>query len=128
VDILGRVWPCRRVVVDATGLGQPMASFLRRALGSKLESFVFTASAKSQLGYNLLADVNSGLVKMYAGDNSTEYAEFWRQLEAARADYRPNQTLNFYVDPARGHDDYLMSLALLVEAARGGMPRQARGR
>jgi len=35
--------------------------------------------------------------------------------------------MNFYVDPAQGHDDFLMSLALLVEAARY-LPRHARGR
>ena len=48
-------------------------------------------------------------------------------VELARAQYRPNQTLNFYVDPSQGHDDFLMSLALLVEASRY-LPRVARGR
>ena len=33
VDILKNVWHCRRVVVDATGIGQPVASFLKQALG-----------------------------------------------------------------------------------------------
>lgn len=32
VDIL-RKWDCRRVVVDATGIGQPVASFLRKSSG-----------------------------------------------------------------------------------------------
>jgi hypothetical protein len=35
--------------------------------------------------------------------------------------------MNFYVDPAVGHDDFLSSLALLVEAAQY-TPRSARGR
>jgi hypothetical protein len=34
--------------------------------------------------------------------------------------------MNFYVDPAAGHDDFLSSLALLVEAAQYA-PRAARG-
>ena len=34
---------------------------------------------------------------------------------------------NFYVDPARGHDDFLMSLALLVEAAKQYTPKTAKG-
>jgi hypothetical protein len=38
--------------------------------------------------------------------------------------------MNFYVDPADGHDDYLASLALAVQAASEAIaaPRIARGR
>jgi hypothetical protein len=64
---------------------------------------------------------------MYAGDGSPEYREFWHEMELARSYYRPSQTMNFYVDPAQGHDDYLVSLALLVEAGRLGKPRIAYG-
>jgi hypothetical protein len=49
-------------------------------------------------------------------------------MEKARSFYRASQTMNFYVDPSDGHDDYLMSLALLVEAARDYRPRIATGR
>ncbi|MBA7580453.1 hypothetical protein ES708_22344 [subsurface metagenome] len=38
-------------------------------------------------------------------------------MDRAKCHYRPSQTLNFYVSPSEGHDDFLMSLALLVEAA-----------
>ena len=62
---------------------------------------------------------------MYQGDGSAEYQEFWLEMEKARSQYRPSQTMNFYVDPSQGHDDFLMSLALLVEAAR--QLRPARG-
>jgi hypothetical protein len=127
VDILKNVWHCRRVVVDATGVGQPVSSFLRKSLGSRVSPFTFTAQSKSQLGFKLLAAVNSGRLKMYTGDGSPEYKEFWLELERAQSQYRPNQTMNFYVDPARGHDDFLMSLALLVEAASHYSPRSARG-
>ena len=64
-----------------------------------------------------LAAVNSGRLKMYRSDDSEEYREFWLEMEKAKSQYRPSQTMNFYVDPAQGHDDFLMSLALLVEAA-----------
>ncbi len=40
----------------------------------------------------------------------------------------PNQTMNFYVDSSQGHDDFLMSLALLVGAANQYTPRGARGK
>ena len=35
----------------------------------------------------------------------------------------PNRLMSFGVDPARGHDDYLVSLALAVEAAAFAQPR-----
>ena len=127
VDILKNVWHCRKVVIDASGVGQPVASFLRQSLGSKVSSFTFTARSKSELGFSLLAAINSGRLKMYSGDGSDECQEFWFEMEKAKSQYRPSQTMNFYVDPAEGHDDFLMSLALLVEAANQYSPRGARG-
>ncbi|MDP3063422.1 MAG: hypothetical protein Q8O40_09475 [Chloroflexota bacterium] len=128
VDLLRSVWRCRRVAVDATGLGAGVASFLEKALGrSVVEAVTFTAQSKSRLGYDLIAAVNTGRLKMYAADGTPEGQEFWRQVCHARAHYRANQTMSFYVDPSEGHDDYLSSMALLVEAARY-LPRVARGR
>ncbi|MFC1967183.1 hypothetical protein ACFLV2_00850 [Chloroflexota bacterium] len=128
VDILKNVWRCRKVVVDATGVGEPVSSFLRQALGSRVKPFKFTQPSKSELGFNLLAAVNSGRLKMYKGDGSAECQEFWREMENARSRYRPNRTMGFDVDPAKGHDDFLMSLALLVKAAEGYKPRGAKGK
>jgi len=128
VDILKNVWRCRRVAVDATGIGQPVSSFLRKALGPRVSAFTFTTQAKSTLGFNLLAAINSGRLKVYKGDGSEEAQEFWLEMERAKSQYRPSQTMNFYVDPSQGHDDFLMSLALLVEAASHYQPRGARGR
>ena len=128
VDLLKNVWHCRRVVVDATGVGQPVCSFLKAALGSVVAPFTFSAPAKSELGFSLLAAVNAGRVKMYARDGSAESHEFWHEIERAKGQYRPNQTMTFFVDESDGHDDYLMSLALLVEAANLYSPRSARGR
>ncbi|MBN1161095.1 MAG: hypothetical protein JXA17_04020 [Dehalococcoidales bacterium] len=127
VDILKNVWKCRRIVVDATGVGEPVASFLRKALGSRVVPFKFTAQSKSELGFNLLAAINSGRLKVYKGDGSAEYREFWHEMEKARSQYRPSRTMNFYVDSSRGHDDFLMSMALLVEAGREYIPRGAKG-
>jgi hypothetical protein len=49
------------------------------------------------------------------------------ELERAKSIFRPSQTLNFFVDPSEGHDDYLMSLALVIQAAKGYLPRKAMG-
>ncbi|MBN2186150.1 MAG: hypothetical protein JW732_01715 [Dehalococcoidia bacterium] len=126
VDILKK-WNCHRVLVDATGIGQPVASFLRKELGSRVHPFTFTQRSKSDMGFELLSFVNSGRLKLYKQDGSKEYKETMFQLEKARAQYRPNQTMNFYVDPQEGHDDFLMSLALAAEAARDFSPRAAKG-
>ena len=120
-------WNCQRVVVDATGIGQPVASFLRAQLGRKIVPFTFSQPSKSRMGFELLSWINSGRLKVYRQDGSREYQELMWQLEHARAQYRPNQTMNFFVDPSEGHDDFLMSLALTVEAARDFSPRTARG-
>ena len=129
VDLLRRVWGVRQVVVDATGVGGAVASFLVGALGvGRCTPFVFTAPSKSALAYGLLAAVNAGRVRMYADDGSPEAAAFWQQARAARYAVRAHQALTFDVDPREGHDDFLTSLALLVEAARLTPERRATAR
>ena len=128
VDVLRNLWHCRRVVVDATGLGQGVASFLERTLGKGVVNpFAFTSQSKSRLAFDLLAAVNSGRVKVYAADGSPEFQEFCAQRDQAMGHLRAKQTMNFYVEPRQGHDDFLMSLALLVKASEY-QPRSARGR
>jgi len=128
VDILKNVWKCHRIVVDATGIGQPVASFLRKELGSRVIPFVITSRSKSEMGFELLSLVNSGRLKLYKQDGSQEYKETLFELERARVRYRPNRTMNFYVDPQEGHDDFLVSLALVTQAAKSLRPREAKGR
>ena len=48
-------------------------------------------------------------------------------MEKARSYYRPNQTMNFLVDSAVSHDDFLMSLALVVHAGSQFIPKTAKG-
>ena len=127
IHILKNTWDCRRIYIDATGMGEPVASFLRQSLGTKVIPFKFTQSSKSELGFDLLAAVNSGRLSIYRQDGSPDYKELMYELEKARSYYRSNQTLNFYVDAGDGHDDFLMSLALAVQAAKKVPPRKAKG-
>jgi hypothetical protein len=64
---------------------------------------------------------------MYA-ESGDDQANFWRELRLARATYQTGGRLEFAVDERDGHDDYLISLALTLEAARDSHPRVARGR
>lgn len=129
-DVLGQVWRVRRVSVDATGLGETIARLLQRALGEDVVRPVkFTTESKSRLASDLIAAVNGGRLKAYAADGSLEHAEFWRQIELARVGYCASGQINFYVDAAEGHDDYLVSLALAVAAGNQGIepaPHRAR--
>ena len=128
VHLLKNVWKCRRVVVDATGVGAGVAAFLRKSLGTSIvKPFNFTARSKSDLGFDLLAAINSGRLHTYKPDGSPESTEFWSQISRAKSVVRPNQTINFFVDPSEGHDDFLSSLALLVHASHY-IPRRATGR
>jgi len=122
-----RPWRPRCIVVDATGMGQPVAGMLEREFGSRVKPFVFTERSKSDLGYEFLSLVNGGRLRLYAQDGSSEYRETVHQLERARAIYRPNRTLGFDVPASAGHDDLLMSLALLSAAVKDMSPRVARG-
>jgi hypothetical protein len=101
IDLLGKHWKCRKIVIDATGIGQPVASFLRSSLGSRVEPFTFTTRSKSELAFEFLAAVNSGRVKMYRSDGSQEYRRFWEEAQKAKACYQAGQNLNFYVDRAK---------------------------
>jgi hypothetical protein len=127
ISIIKDVWGCKKAVIDATGVGQPVAAFLRQPLGTRIVPFVFTTPSKSELGFSLLAAINCGRLKIYAADNSDEYREFWKELTDAKSVYRASRTMNFFVEPGRGHDDFLMSLALVLEAANVYQPKTARG-
>lgn len=129
VTLLRDLWKCRAVVVDATGIGAGVASFLVAALGERVVTpFVFTAPSKSELAYGLLGAINSGRVQMYADDGSEEYREFWHQAQAADYSVGANQAMSFYVPPERGHDDFLVGLALLAHAGGLVKVRRAAGR
>lgn len=127
VGLLKEVWGVRKVVCDATGVGEPLASLLKGPLGSRVQPFKFTQKTKSELAFDLLAAVNSGRLKVYRQDGSEDYSELMHQLYRARQTYRQNRTLDFFVPAAEGHDDYLMSLALVVQAAEKHTPKKAQG-
>jgi hypothetical protein len=128
IDLLRSVWRVSHVAVDATGLGETSARLIAQSLGeSRVTGVKFSMPSKSDIGFALLAAINGGRLKMYRGDGSQHSREFWRQAELARVMYRANRTMNFYVDPSDGHDDMLISAALLVHAARGQQRRKATG-
>jgi len=119
--LLTEVWPVTKVSVDATGVGAGLASFLARALGDRVDPFVFTSPSKSELGFHLLAAIETGRVSVYEADNSENLRQFWEQLGDTTYGLRSTETLEFAA-PGGKHDDFVMSLALVVRAADSMSP------
>lgn len=132
VDLTRSVWRARLVVVDATGVGAGLASFLSAALGrAVVKPFQFTSASKSALGWWLLAAIDSGRLKDYVPDATEETLLFWRQLAACAYQVRPGagKLLRWGVEDARLHDDLVLSLALAAALdEHHWRPRTATGR
>jgi hypothetical protein len=58
-------WRARWVVIDATGVGAGLASFVERAFPGVVLPFVFSQSSKSKLGWDFLGVIDSGRYKEY---------------------------------------------------------------
>lgn len=120
-DLYGRLvglardtWAARYIVVDATGIGATLASFLDKALPRKVLPFVFSATSKSELGWNFVGIIDSGRYKDYAPDGQPDTAWFWRQLAAVEYEVRPGpgQLIRWSVPDPTLHDDLVISAAL----------------
>ncbi|MFI5267407.1 MAG: hypothetical protein ACHQ7M_08530, partial [Chloroflexota bacterium] len=125
LELLKLRWRCSMVCVDATGVGAGVASWLARAMPDRVAAVQFSRPAKSQLGYDMLAAVNAGRVRMYAADSSPEYREFWEQARLCRYAMYQNSAMSFFVADKDGHDDFVVSLALCVKAACAALPEPA---
>jgi hypothetical protein len=116
VGLARDTWRARWVVVDATGVGAPVASFLDKALPNKVLPFVFTSKSKSDLGWGFAGVIDSGRFKDYAHDQAWDTGQFWRQLEAIEYEVRPGpgQLMKWSVKDPAVHDDLVMSAALVA--------------
>jgi hypothetical protein len=124
VDLARNVWGLAALVVDATGVGAGLASFLADRLGRRagdggrrvvVEPFVFTGKSKSDLGWAFLGLIDGGRFKEYMETPETEITRVYRH-ELAACQYEvlpgPGRVLRWSVPADRGHDDLLISAAL----------------
>jgi hypothetical protein len=123
VHLAREVWRASVVVVDATGVGAGLASFLAASLGERRAGraipvipFIFTAASKSALGWDWIGMIDSGRYREYADDGERLTRLFRAQLAATTyaTPPGPGKILRWSVPPGRGHDDLIMSAALVV--------------
>lgn len=113
-------------MVDATGLGAGLASFLEatyrrhvpRGGPVHIVPFVFTATTKSQLGWDLVGLIDAERLHDHvpAVPPDPVAEEFQRQLRAIVSQIMPGpgRLLRWAVPSTAGHDDLVMSLALVA--------------
>ncbi len=58
----------------------------------------------------------SALCKSRSSRANAIYEECWQQIRRARYTLPAPETINFFVEPSEGHDDFLTSLALCAQA------------
>ena len=142
VVMLADFWGARYVVVDATGVGAGLTSFLERALPGKVLPYIFSPKSKSELGWGFLAVCDTGRFKDHAAIatqsliggrasqatrqdrgvclGAPERSIFWLELENVEYEALDNRMLRWSVpdgtrDIASGeliHDDLVLSAAL----------------
>jgi hypothetical protein len=135
VDLARNVWKLSALVVDATGVGAGLASFLADQLtkGPRrviVEPFVFTGKSKSDLGWNFVGLIDGGRIKEYADDGADITRIYRHQLAACTYEVLPGpgKLLRWSVPASRGHDDLLISTALTARLdAIDWRDRTARG-
>lgn len=135
VDLARSVWGLRALVVDATGVGAGLASFLADALGRGpkpviVEPFAFTGKSKSDLGYAFIGMIDSGRVKEYGQDGEELTRLAWHQYAACEYEVLPGpgKLMRWSVPASRGHDDLLVSAALVARLDQiDWRPRTAKG-
>ncbi|HPR35766.1 MAG TPA: hypothetical protein PKY64_08845 [Anaerolineaceae bacterium] len=138
---LAELWQPEKIVVDASGVGAGVGSFLRDKLGERVITLQFTRQLKSRLGWGFLAVVDTGrfqdfsprsapnewstnpLLGQMAAEQDRLQALFYRQLAGLQAEVSPGpeRLLRWSVpegarDPEGGllHDDLVLSAAMVA--------------
>ena len=139
IKALAELFAVRYLVVDCTGVGAGLTSFLSASLGEKVIPFEFNVRTKSDLLWDFLGIIDSGRYKDYApaGEDReplridakekniwflAESQTFWNQIQFCEFEILPGpqKRVRWGVpdgrrDPATGdlvHDDLLISAAL----------------
>lgn len=127
------LWKPHRTIVDSTGIGAGLASFLYNSYPGVIQ-FIFTQKSKSDLGWGFITVIESGRFKDHItssvgaiGDRPLDphQEEFYKQLSLCQMEINPgpNRLISWGVpdgtrDPVTGalvHDDLVISAALCAQ-------------
>jgi hypothetical protein len=114
-------WQARHVLIDATGVGEGLASFLQARFGQRVTPVRFSSKTKTEIGYRFIAIVEAGRYRDYQDDQEEDTRQFWYEVEACQYESPAPDRLRWGVweTPrydglvARGHDDLLISAAMV---------------
>lgn len=119
------VWKVQALVIDATGIGAGLTSFLTHSLGEDVViPFVFSQSSKSRLGWDFVGMIESGRVSVgkpgkglgpLTKRQTALDRSFWEQAAGIRYSIRPgpNRVMSWQA-PQGEHDDLIISAALIA--------------
>jgi hypothetical protein len=120
-------WHAAWIVVDATGIGAGLASFLAAArpanrTGCGVIPVIFSLKTKSEMGWNFVAAVETSRYRDYLDDGEPDTRQFWYEVEHCQYEILPGpgerikwgvwESPSYDGAIARGHDDLLISAAL----------------
>ena len=130
VSLAQETWKASVVVIDSTGVGAGLASFLAGTLGTPnrdgrpaidVVPFLFTSRSKSSLGWNFTALIDHGRFKEYresapAGSDEALVTDvYWSQLSSIHYEIADGPGKSMKWEAKHGHDDLVMSAALVSE-------------
>jgi hypothetical protein len=113
-------WDIRYIVIDSTGVGTGLSSFLSHTYPQKVIPIIITSQVKSKMGWDIIALIDSGRLKDHV-DNTPEKLEFVHQLEHCTHEIGLHQTIHWAVPNGTRdtsgnlvNDDWITSLALVT--------------
>lgn len=147
-EILHNRYRVDLVFTDATGIGATGTHLLKQALdlpsAERVQGKTFDSAwnLQTDLAFTYIATINSARLQDYqpvgddgeifdpvavAGDQSPpadRHQHIWWQRGHARLEAKPGKRVRMHIPSAEGHDDMLLSDALMVLAAHNlGMPQ-----
>lgn len=112
------VWRADFVVIDATGIGAGLASFMEARFARRrvtVVRHVWTLASKSDAGFALVSMMDTGRIKDYRiADDDHASRTLYEQLHQVRYSVlEGTKRIRWSVPAHLGHDDEVMALALL---------------
>lgn len=109
---------CRRVCIDATGLGMQFAERAGERFGKyRAEGVTFTAGMKEELAYPVRAAFEDRAIRIPFSDDKLK-----SDIRAIRKEVTASGNVRFAADRGiNGHADRFWSLALALHAAKSGV-------